>query len=64
MSRKYWVNSYDDILERIRILRKKFEVEIGQSAKPTSKDLELINEKKIKPPCEYCGKFSCYGDCA
>ena len=55
---------WNSIVERIADLKAKFEKETGQSPIPTNEDMELIGNKEIKPPCGYCGKWSCYGNCA
>ena len=55
---------WNSIVGRIADLKAKFESETGQSPNPTNKDLEFIDNKEIKPPCSYCGKWSCCGDCA
>ena len=45
--RRHAINSYDDLMERVKILREKFEKETGKSPKATEIDLTLIDRKEI-----------------
>lgn len=45
MKRKHPVNSYDDLMQRVKALRIKFEKSTGKSLKPTKEDLSFIKEK-------------------